>query len=271
MGKMTTNALGLPSEVAVVEHKSFEEDVVEAFELIGYEVPQGKLVLIKPNLCGEAEPTSVGLISALAKLFHERSERLVVGETNSTTKRAHDRIKLFNIDEVVKRFGGEAQDLTKTPIVEVNVTEPLRNERLPLPKLVVEADVLVNVPLLRRHRTTRVTCCMKNLYGLLATTKFRYHIRRVVHETIVEVNTVLKPSVNVVDGTLGGKGVLMVGRSPYFVDLLAARLLGYEPRELKLLRLASERFGLPLGPERVDIRGLSFGEAYELLDPIRRL
>lgn len=259
----------MTNRVAIVEHKAFEEDVIRAFQLIDYEIPKARLVLIKPNLCGEAEPTAIELVHALVKLFGQRSGRVVVGDTNSTTKRADERIRLFGLDKKVRESGGEALGLMKTPIIKVRIPQPLKNDELPLPKLALDADVLVNAPLLRQHRTTKVTCCMKNLYGLIATMKFRYHIRRVVHETIIDVNSVLRPSVNVVDCTLGGEGVVMAGREPYFVDVLAARLLGHDPEDLKLLRLASKRFGMPLDFRQVEVLGMPFEEAHRLVRPIR--
>ena len=52
-------------------------------------------------------------------------------------------------------------------MVEVQVPHPHVLEKVVLPKMVLESDVLVNVPKVGTLPTTRMTCALKNLFGFL--------------------------------------------------------------------------------------------------------
>lgn len=108
---------------------------------------------IKPNMFLNEKPetgrtTHPGLVLALSKRFHELGAVITVGERNG------------NIDNVFKDYG--YQDIYKYAKVvnlddeEFILVDPragnyVINFPLPIAKIVVEADFIINMPGLRTH------------------------------------------------------------------------------------------------------------------------
>jgi hypothetical protein len=101
---------------------------------------------------------------------------------------------------------------------------------------------------------------MKNLKGCIHDQeKHRFH-RLNLHQCIVDLNTVIKPDLTVVDATtcslqweLGGDPVkldtIMMGQNVLAVDMIAASLLGYGIDEVRHLKIASQS---GIGPESIE-------------------
>jgi uncharacterized protein (DUF362 family) len=115
-------------------------------------------------------------------------------------------------------------------------------------------DFLINVPVLKAHCQTRMTCCMKNLKGCIPDSeKSRFHSLG-LHKPIAVLNALVKTGYCVVDGICGdldfeegGSPVqsdrIIVGQSPVLVDAFCAALMGYAPEEIGYLAEAA-RMGL---------------------------
>jgi uncharacterized protein (DUF362 family) len=74
-----------------------------------------------------------------------------------------------------------------------------------VPTLVVDSAV-ISAAKLKTHTSTGVTLGMKNMFGLLPDKlKFKYHARG-ISKVIVDINTVLKPAVTVIDGFIAMEG-----------------------------------------------------------------
>ena len=110
-------------------------------------------------------------------------------------------------------------------------------------------DFLINVPVLKAHCQTLLTCCMKNLKGCIPDSeKRRFHMLG-LHRPIAALNALLKTGYCVVDGICGdlsfeegGNPVeanrIIAGRNPLLVDAYCAELIGYSPDEIEYLRIA---------------------------------
>jgi uncharacterized protein (DUF362 family) len=101
-------------------------------------------------------------------------------------------------------------------------------------------DYLINVPVLKGHCQTGMTCCIKNLKGCISDSeKRRFHTMGLM-KPIAALGTVLKPALQVVDSVCGdlsfeegGNPVVanrvMLGFDPVLVDSYGAKLLGFAP------------------------------------------
>jgi len=115
----------------------------------------------------------------------------------------------------------------------------------------LDTDFLVNVPVLKSHCQTRMTCNLKNLKGCIPDDeKRRYHTMG-LHKPIAALNALMKTSYCVVDGICGdlsfeegGSPVtsnrIIVGRDPVMVDSFCAELIGYKPDDITHLKIAQE-------------------------------
>lgn len=118
----------------------------------------------------------------------------------------------------------------------------------------LEADFLINVPVLKAHCQTLLTCALKNLKGCIPDSeKRRFHVHG-LHENIALLNALLKTHLVIVDGIIGdltfeegGNPVhmdrIILGTDPVLVDSYAARLIGYSPDDIRYIGLA-EKLGV---------------------------
>ena len=110
----------------------------------------------------------------------------------------------------------------------------------------LKAEFLINVPVLKAHCQTRLTCCMKNLKGCIPHDEMKRFHTLGLHKPIAALNVLLKANYNVVDGICGdlsfeegGTPVeanrIIAGQNPLLVDSFCAELIGYKPEEIGYL------------------------------------
>ncbi|MFO7819819.1 MAG: DUF362 domain-containing protein [Halanaerobacter sp.] len=124
----------------------------------------------------------------------------------------------------------------------------------------LEVDYLINLPVLKAHCQTKITCALKNLKGCIPDSeKRRYHTLG-LHEPIAHLNNVLRSDLTIVDGIIGdltyeegGNPVQMnrvlAGFDPVLIDTYVAQLLGLKLSAIPYLELAEE-----LGVGRTDLK-----------------
>ena len=110
----------------------------------------------------------------------------------------------------------------------------------------LETDFLINIPVLKAHCQTRLTCCMKNLKGCIPDgEKRRFHTLG-IHKPVAVLNALIKTGYCVVDGICGdltfeegGNPVtsnrIIAGRDPLLIDSYCAGLIGYRPEDIDYL------------------------------------
>ena len=115
----------------------------------------------------------------------------------------------------------------------------------------LETDFLINVPVLKAHCQTRLTCCLKNLKGCIPDSeKRRFHMIG-LHKPIAVLNKLIKTGYCVVDGICGdltfeegGNPVIsnriIAGRDPVMIDSFCAELIGYRIEQISHLVYAKE-------------------------------
>lgn len=146
---------------------------------------------------------------------------------------------------MLERFGDkiEAVDLMEDEILDLEVPSPHAVSHLPIPRLVNDCDLLVNIPKVGTHGRTKLTCALKNLFGLLAESDKQgvYHPPG-VDKVIADLAKIVRCDLSVVDA----KKEVIVGVDPLTVDILACSFAGLEPLKVEHLRLVSEDRGLRL-------------------------
>ena len=136
----------------------------------------------------------------------------------------------------------------------------------------IEANVLINLPKLKTHGLTTMTCAVKNLFGLIpGIQKFEYHMRSPdlndFCSMLVGIAELAEPDLTIVDAIVGmegegpssGKpyeiGAIIAGRDVHVVDLVAAAMLGLRPEQVPTIVVA-QAIGLsPMSLADVDVRG----------------
>lgn len=118
----------------------------------------------------------------------------------------------------------------------------------------LEADVLINVPVVKHHSLCRMTVGMKNWLGLLGGRRADLHDR--IDDVMVDCAAFFRPKLTIVDATRvmlrnGPQGgsltdvkqadTVAASVDPVAADAIGAELLGIAPATLPHLRAAHER------------------------------
>jgi len=134
-------------------------------------------------------------------------------------------------------------------------------------ELVLEADVLINVPVLKNHRYTYQTIAMKNLMGVVWN-RMAYHYTD-LEQCIADFCLFRKPDLNIVDayrvmwrsGPRGGspedvvlKKTLLISRDIVAVDAAASRVYGMAPERVRHIKLGHEMKIGNMNLEELNIR-----------------
>ncbi|PVX24566.1 MAG: hypothetical protein CW691_07210, partial [Candidatus Bathyarchaeum sp.] len=157
---------------------------------------QGK-VIIKPNLCSKnyipGAVTTPELLFNVVSILRDRVEEVIVGESNGYNYCCDDALAMTGVEKIVKKAGGQTINLSNDEIVKVNNPEALVLKNFPLPKTLLEADSIVDMPVMKTHEFTNYSGAIKNLFGCIPNNRRIFlhpKFDRVMHDLLV----LLKPS-----------------------------------------------------------------------------
>lgn len=207
-------------------------------------------VLIKPNIVVSRKDwagvnTDPRVVEALAILLREKGvQRITVADGSGMGFNASRAFTVCGYRKMSKRYDFRLVDLEKDYFVskEVPVSGPF--ECLEIARSVVESDYVINVPVMKAHMETLITCSLKNLKGIMPRSqKSAFHSTN-LHQAIAQLNRVFSPDLIVVDGLqgdlsfeIGRKPVvietMLLGRNPVEVDSIVANILGYSPNDIR--------------------------------------
>jgi uncharacterized protein (DUF362 family) len=243
------------SRVAIVRGANPQEITVKALEMTSAHevVSKTKPVLIKPNYINSRHPstgitTDSRVVEGVVIYLRQKGvENILIGEGSGYS----DTFKAFQvagIDAVAKKYGARLVDLNKDEMIEVVPKNPLALKRVKIAKTALESTI-VSVPKLKEHGMATVTLSLKNMMGAVTP---KGSIHNPLSEKIVDLASIIKPSIAVIDGIVAGKGhetsgrpvemnLVIAGTDPVAVDAVGAAVMCIVPDTVKHLRLAQEK------------------------------
>lgn len=252
----------LVSLVRVQNPNETENAVSKALSLINFKLEKHvRTVVIKPNLCYywaastgyTTDPLVVaGIIDVIRQSYGEDLDIKVV-ESDATAMRTKYAFQMLGYTKLAEEKKVQLFNLSNDVLEERKVQVNGRKLTFKVPKLLLDADLFVNVPKLKAMREVKITCAFKNLFGCMGfPRKIVYH--PYLNEAIVGINQALKPHLTIVDGLVAlGKfpvklGLIMASTDSFSVDWTAAQIMGYNPSNIKYLKIAMrEKVGCPEG------------------------
>jgi len=237
----------------------------------------GDSVLIKPNLsgCSIKGSTNVQLIKTITQWAYDSgASEVVIGE--GPVRMDRERLEKYFADigiaEAAKEVGASFVNFDDYEyVVHRNVSEYLPEE-IGISKFIYEMDKIINVPMLKVHPSTVVTFCMKNLKGCMrGEDKIKFH-RLDLQRAIVELNKLVKPSINIIDGIkamqgtdhnngdIVNLGLLFCSKDIVAVDSVASYCIGIKPNSIRLIRLGKEEGIGESNLKNMEITGVSLEE-----------
>lgn len=252
-------------DLAVFAGDSPEANVRAAIAALGGMerfVKRGQRVAIKPNMLTAREPqyavtTNPAVVAALVKMAYDAGARDVVVFDRPT---APPRLvyEVSGIADAVNAVDGRMKVLGDGDFERIAIPQGRLLRSWPLAVPAFDADVFINVPIAKTHGLARLTMSMKNLMGIMGSTRGTIH--QDFDQKIVDVNTLVKPHLVVLDATRilvrnGPSGgdlndvetprKIVAGTSQPSVDAFGTTLFGMLPTDLGYLtRAAAQGVGV---------------------------
>jgi uncharacterized protein (DUF362 family) len=267
------------TKVSIVKTENdFYAALVRALNDIGERpVAPGDRVLIKPNLYepnapDSGEVTNPKVVEAVARYCLDAgAARVIIGEGPSYYQSESNLKKCFthtDTSAVADRLGIEWVLFDEHGYRTFKGTAGAPDE-FRVTEFAFNVDKFINIPVLKTHYQTTVTLAMKNLKGCLKREdKPRFHHGN-LSRGIVELNTIVKPTINIIDataktvGSVGhagkkqqiGASLLLVSTDVVAVDAVGCALMGIDPAEVGTVTLGAEAGLGESDLTRIDIIG----------------
>ncbi len=261
------------SIVRCSDYSNVKNAIKEALALLGgleSIITPGKRVLLKPNVLAirapeDAVTTHPAVVSAMCELVKEAGGIPLIGDGSgiirpgaTTTSEA---FRASGIEAVASACGAELVNFETSGYTEVSVPGARQFPHLYIAKSVIEADVIISLPKLKTHELTLYTGAVKNFFGAVP-----QKIRKQAHaledrdrfgEAIVDIYSVVKPHLAVMDGVIGMEGngpsngipihsgVILASYDCVALDMVASELIGIDPLKVPTNKAALSRgFGI---------------------------
>jgi uncharacterized protein (DUF362 family) len=240
---------------------------------IGRFVPKASVVAVKPNLSWARAPqfaatTHPEVLKAVVELCQEAGAK----EVRIIDHTIHDARQCFALSGagmVAKETGADLVFPRSTLMREMKIGGS-RLDSWAVFTPVLEADVLINLPIAKHHSLSTLTLGMKNWIGAVGGSRWSLH--QDIHQTIVDLARFFKPTVTLIDavrimtanGPSGGstgdveiKNTLILSNDPVAADAAGAALFGRKPEEIGFIRLAQKQGLGTYDPAKIDQKKVS--------------
>ncbi|MCL4516731.1 MAG: DUF362 domain-containing protein [Firmicutes bacterium] len=243
-------------------------------------VRPGDNVLIKPNLLVASAPeaavtTHPEVLRAAIELVQAAGGMVWVGDSPGFGNPIKVAEK-SGLAEICRETGAVLRDFGEAD--EAGFADGVICKRFTLARPVREADVVISLAKLKTHGLTLYTGAMKNLFGCISgLNKSQMHLRFQQREDfagmLVDLYSLVKPALSIVDGVVGMEGegprngrprpigVILAGADAVAVDAVGATIIGLDPLAVPTTRIAHAR-GVGQGdPARIEMLGDPLAEA----------
>lgn len=236
--EMTVKLLEASGLAALIEEKGLRKDA-----LIG----------IKPNLvtCSPAEyggTTHPEIVSGIIEYLESFGYgNLLIIEGSWVGDRTGEAFLYCGYEELSERYGVALFDTQKDTFFEADCA----GLTLSVCSKVKDMDFLINVPVLKGHCQTKMTCALKNMKGLIPNSEKRRFHRMGLHKPIAHLNAYIRQDFIVVDNICGDpyfeeggspliKNCIFTSLDPVLADAYACRELGVSKEEVPYVMMSEQ-------------------------------
>jgi len=231
------------------------EKVLEALGGMRRFVKPGDVVWIKPNIAwdrtrDQAANTHPDVVATLVRLCLDAGAKQVkVGDNPCDL--AQKSYVTSGIAEAAKKAGAEVVYLDRERFREVNIKGE-RIKSIPIYPEMLEADIVINVPIAKHHRLATATLCMKNYMGVV---EKRQLFHQDIPTSLADITRFMKPRLCILDctrimlanGPKGGrledveaKWTMAAGTDIVALDAFGAEMLRRKPEEIGSIKKGAE-------------------------------
>ena len=216
-------------------------------------VKKGDTVALKPNVVtgrvsGPGVTTDKRVVGALIKLVKDaEAGRIMIVEGAGYFTETSKALELGGYFELAEEYDVEVIDVDKSPIIKIDVQDPLLIEKVEVSEAFMDADVRINIPVMKTHDQLKVTLGVKNLKGVLPKYMKREFHRVGVVKGIIDLNKAVPVDLTVLDAIVAMEGLgpsfgpkvelntIIASKDVYALDRVASKIMGFEAEELDYL------------------------------------
>lgn len=249
-----------PLQYSVVRDPNSRKAVRDAVGRIGGMskfVRPGDKVLIKINISGgnptiRGSYTSIDVTDEVVKMVREARGNPTVCDSDMIWTEFYPVARDEGYLKWAKKANVPLVNLARTQCAYFEFPEDSAIGYTIVSQELIEADVVISVPVMKTHILTNVTLGMKNMYGCFPEKdKGKYHTCG-IEQVVFEVTRAFTPNLTIMDGSIGGEAFGPLSVSPVncqtiiastdvvAADSLAVQMMGYEPLETVHIRKAHE-------------------------------
>ena len=251
------------SLVALAHGKDVQENVTRVFDLMGGVtnlIKPNTTVVLKPN-AGHAAPADFAVCThpeTVRAVIHEvrkaNPKRIVIAESAAVGCDTMECYEACGIAEMAREEGVELYDIKREKdLINVAVRDYRSNiTHVKLPKLLLEAEHIINMPILKAHASMVFSGALKNIKGVVQDQVHTTMHRQNLTMAMMDVWSVCRPDINIMDVMHAASGYsphtptpieldcVMGSKDPVALDRIACELTGIDPDGVSYFKVADE-------------------------------
>jgi len=230
--------------------KKMASEILTAMH-IEQSMPENALIGIKPNLV-VAKPSTSGattspeMVAGIIEYLKSKGRNnIVILESSWVGERTARAFEVCGYTELERQYGVPLVDLQRDSYKQYQAG----GMEIAVCDAVMKLDYLINVPVLKGHCQTKITCALKNLKGCIPNAEKRRFHTLSLHKPIAFLNKIIRTDLVIVDGMMGDPDfeeggnpvqmdMILAGTDPVLIDSYVAGLLGYAPEEIGYIKIA---------------------------------
>jgi uncharacterized protein (DUF362 family) len=233
------------------EYKNMTKRLLTEADLASHIPDRNTRIGIKPNLVSPT-PASFGatthpeIVAGIIEYLQENGfHSLTILEGSWVGDRTEEAYEICGYQTLSEQYGVPFFDTQKDSFVRKDCA----GMPLDICSCIDAIDFLINVPVLKGHCQTKMTCALKNMKGLIPNSEKRRFHSMGLHKPIAHLNTAIKQDFIVIDHICGDPdcedggnplvtNCIMAALDPVLADAYACQVLQYHTSDVPYVGMA---------------------------------
>jgi uncharacterized protein (DUF362 family) len=276
------------SVVAISKEADVEKMVADVFALLGGTenlIRPRSTIVLKPNAGHPAGAetsvnTSPGLVVAVInEVKKAKPKEIIVAESAAIGCDTFDVFAKSGVGAAAESAGARLIDIKSEKDL---ISIPIRDARsdikkIKLPRFLLEAEHIINLPIFKSHASMVFTCALKNLKGVVQDVTHQQMHNTDLAAAMMDVWSVIRPDLSIADLIRPAEGFgphttlpidfgcLVGSKDPVALDATACRMTGLALDKVAYFAAAMERGLGNFAEDQIEIRGRSIEEVFKQL------
>lgn len=274
------------SVVALAHSKDVQENVTRVFDMLGGVtnlIEPNSTVVLKPN-AGHAAPPEFAVCThpetvraVIREVRKANPKRIVIAESAAVGCDTMECYEACGIAKMAAEEGVELYDIKREKdLVNVAVRGYRSNiSHVKLPKLLLEAEHIINLPILKAHASMVFSGALKNIKGVVQDQVHTTMHRQNLTMAMMDVWWACRADINIMDVMHAASGYsphtptpieldcVMGSKDPVALDRIACELVGIDPDGVSYFKVADEVGLGTTDQENIEVVGDKIEDCYK--------